>query len=286
MTAYGQPPADPTAVMGRRIGGYAIDYLLALVVVLAVVVPAFNDKAERLPRYDTTTASICRNSDGTSTEAIATANGDTLCINRGDTSYVITNSDLQSLQLTSAGIFLAIMLLNAVLLQGLTGATIGKLLVGLRVVSLDSRVCGIGRAALRTLLLVFVDAPCCWLVGLITSLTTKGHRRVGDLAAGTVVVRKEQVGRPLVVAGLTAPELQPSVGWGSPPPMPPGAGQWGAPPGPQTWGQAPPVPAAPPTDDGPIWDEARNAYILYDRDQAEWLQWSDEHKSWRSINQT
>jgi uncharacterized RDD family membrane protein YckC len=47
-------------------------------------------------------------------------------------------------------------------------------------------------------LLLIVDALFCFLVGLITSLSTKGHQRVGDLVAKTWVVSARDVGYPPV----------------------------------------------------------------------------------------
>ena len=95
---------------------------------------------------------------------------------------------------------------NLVLLQGVTGASVGKLVTGLRVVGGDGRACGPGRAALRWLLLV-VDAfpylvP---LVGLVTVLATPDRRRLGDRAAGTGVVTASSVGRPPAQAAQQAP---------------------------------------------------------------------------------
>jgi uncharacterized RDD family membrane protein YckC len=65
------------------------------------------------------------------------------------------------------------------------GQTIGKKLMKLRVVRADGRGAGMGEIAVRTILRV-VDN---YLVGLIVMLATGERRqRVGDLAAGTIVV--------------------------------------------------------------------------------------------------
>jgi uncharacterized RDD family membrane protein YckC len=76
-----------------------------------------------------------------------------------------------------------------VVLTGLVGWTPGKRALGLRTVGEDGEPPGIGPAALRTLMLL-VDLQPCGLpaVGVITALTTVGHRRVGDMAAKTNVV--------------------------------------------------------------------------------------------------
>jgi uncharacterized RDD family membrane protein YckC len=65
------------------------------------------------------------------------------------------------------------------------GQTLGKRLMKLRVVRADGRPAGMGEIAVRTILRV-VDN---YLVGLIVMLATGERRqRVGDLAAGTIVV--------------------------------------------------------------------------------------------------
>jgi uncharacterized RDD family membrane protein YckC len=65
------------------------------------------------------------------------------------------------------------------------GQTLGKKLMKLRVVRADGRPAGMGEIAVRTILRV-VDN---YLIGLIVMLATGERRqRVGDLAAGTIVV--------------------------------------------------------------------------------------------------
>src|SRR3546814_13853981 len=79
------------------------------------------------------------------------------------------------------------------------------------------------------------------LCGGIVALTTVGNRRVGDMAAKTVVVDRGAMGSPIVVPGLTAPPPPPGyaagVPWGTTSPAPPGQG-WGTQPG-QARGGAP-----------------------------------------------
>jgi uncharacterized RDD family membrane protein YckC len=82
-------------------------------------------------------------------------------------------------------------LLVLVVLQGLTGATVGKVLAGIRVVGPDGNPPGVLRALLRTVFLV-VDAfpyviP---LLGWLVALGNSRHRRFGDYAAGTMVARR------------------------------------------------------------------------------------------------
>jgi uncharacterized RDD family membrane protein YckC len=68
------------------------------------------------------------------------------------------------------------------------GQTVGKKLLKLRVVRADGRPAGMREIAVRTVLRV-VDGVGCYIVGLIVMLATGQRRqRLGDLAAGTIVV--------------------------------------------------------------------------------------------------
>jgi uncharacterized RDD family membrane protein YckC len=77
-----------------------------------------------------------------------------------------------------------------VLCEGLTGQTLGKRLLGIRVVSATGDRASWGQVSARTLLRVIDALPIFYIVGLITVMATgRGKRqRVGDLAAGTLVV--------------------------------------------------------------------------------------------------
>ena len=90
---------------------------------------------------------------------------------------------------------------NFVILQGLTGRTIGKLLARICTVDAAGRPCGIGRATVRWLFLV-VDAfpyfvP--MLVGFIVTVSSRNRQRVGDLVAKTWVVSVEALGQPMSI---------------------------------------------------------------------------------------
>ena len=88
------------------------------------------------------------------------------------------------------------------------GRTPGKQLLGLRVVHQDGTPVGWGAALLRNLLR-FVDMlPLGYALGILASLLHPGFKRLGDMAAGTLVVyRDEQPTRPQLplVAPLRAP---------------------------------------------------------------------------------
>jgi uncharacterized RDD family membrane protein YckC len=111
-------------------------------------------------------------------------------------------------------------------MQGLTGKTPGKAMMGIQVVNAEGRPPGIGRAALRSILWIIDAFPYIipFLTGFITALTSQRNQRVGDMAASTFVVDKNAVGSPAAIAGGQAGGGQ----VGAPPP-PPG-GEYGAPP--------------------------------------------------------
>jgi uncharacterized RDD family membrane protein YckC len=73
------------------------------------------------------------------------------------------------------------------------GQTPGKRLLRIRVVKTDGSPVTVFSSAVRNLLRLVDFLPACYPVGLITMLVDKKHRRLGDLLAGTVLVRDEQV---------------------------------------------------------------------------------------------
>jgi len=69
------------------------------------------------------------------------------------------------------------------------GQTLGKRLLGLRVVRTDGRPIGYGSAFVRTALRAVDFLPAAYAVGAVAVSVTARRQRIGDLAAGTVVVR-------------------------------------------------------------------------------------------------
>lgn len=111
------------------------------------------------------------------------------------TSQVFTNSgeteDLLRDAAASAGVFLIAFGYFVVLETLNHGRTIGKSAAGLRVVRLDGRPLGFLASLLRTVLRI-VDYLPLGLVGTVLILATRRHQRVGDLAAGTIVIRERR----------------------------------------------------------------------------------------------
>ena len=79
-------------------------------------------------------------------------------------------------------------------MEGWRGATVGKSLLGLRVVTISGRPITFGHAALRNLLRAADALPLPQTVGLLSPLallvmlSNERFRRIGDLVAGTMVV--------------------------------------------------------------------------------------------------
>jgi uncharacterized RDD family membrane protein YckC len=71
-----------------------------------------------------------------------------------------------------------------------SGRTIGKRLSGIRVVKVDGRPVDFRSSAIRNLLRLIDALPGMYLVGAITVFASKRNQRIGDLAAGTVVMRE------------------------------------------------------------------------------------------------
>jgi uncharacterized RDD family membrane protein YckC len=240
--AYGPPTAtDPTNVMGRRIAAWFIDVIVPTVVAFILGYIVFIGAATKITGVP---------SDYCEFEQRAS---NTACVQLGDDAYIGTDDDVRAAVVVGGLVFL-VGALNLFVVQGLTGAAVGKHMLGLRVVRQDGSIAKFGPNAARTLLLV-VDHFFCYLVGLITALVTHPHRRVGDMAAGTFVVAKDSVGLPIgSPVGAAYPQSwtppSPGTGWGPPPAG--GTQTWGPPPAaepgwPRRAEAAPPASTAPPT---------------------------------------
>jgi uncharacterized RDD family membrane protein YckC len=72
--------------------------------------------------------------------------------------------------------------------EALGGQTVGKRLVGVRVMRDTGAPCGWAAGILRNVLLIVDFLPALFLVGFVTILVSRKRQRIGDLVAGTVVV--------------------------------------------------------------------------------------------------
>jgi len=98
----------------------------------------------------------------------------------------------------SAGFGLVLLLLFAVqwvyfvVWEAWKGTSLGKMALGLRVVTTTGRPIGFGGAALRNILRAADALPVAYLVGVVSMLVTSRFQRLGDLTADTMVVMVER----------------------------------------------------------------------------------------------
>jgi uncharacterized RDD family membrane protein YckC len=84
-----------------------------------------------------------------------------------------------------------LVVLYYVLLEGYLGQTLGKRLVGIRVVSeATGRIPGVSAAAVRTLLRI-VDGLFSYAVAFVVALGSDKRQRLGDMVAHTLVIRTQ-----------------------------------------------------------------------------------------------
>lgn len=77
-----------------------------------------------------------------------------------------------------------------ILMEGYLGQTVGKMIAGVKVVREGTgEAPGLGKAAIRTVLRI-IDGLFLYLVAFIVVLISGKNQRLGDMAAGTLVVRK------------------------------------------------------------------------------------------------
>ena len=84
--------------------------------------------------------------------------------------------------------FLAVIVLYFVRLEGTLGATIGKKVLGLRVVRADGRKPGVMLAAIRNLLRAVDALPALNILGVVLIASSPEKARFGDRVAGTRVI--------------------------------------------------------------------------------------------------
>jgi len=262
---------DPTDVVGGRVAAYLIDGLILGLVVGGLAAYFFFSVLVGSPRGTVT----CRTSSSSSVESPTPAtdpNGPRFCFEDGDRVRYVPVDDEGSLVAKIWATQAAAYLVYYVLFQGLTGATVGKLLLGLRVVRADGTNAGPLRCFARTLLLP-VDGFCCGLVGFLIARSSRGHRRIGDMVGGTLVIRKsDKLAMMVARSGAALPDRATVA-----------AAAWTA-----STGSATPQPAAAtgaqPGVDAPMWDDARGTWIQFDRQLGSWMQWSDARGAWLPID--
>jgi uncharacterized RDD family membrane protein YckC len=179
------PDPDPTDVLPRRIVAFVIDAAVCLAVAVLLVMtlaPGYtqaetNERFSCDPQKGFVNPSSCERPQ---------------FFRIGNTWYDVGAGD--------PGVpFLVFTFVYWAVAERLLGATLGKWLLGLHVVSLSGRRVGLGRTTIRWALL-FIDGPLTFfLCGLITSSSTNGHQRLGDRWSDSYVVGRDAVGKPLTL---------------------------------------------------------------------------------------
>ena len=79
-------------------------------------------------------------------------------------------------------------------MESVLARTLGKMVLGIRVIRQDGRPCSFGSVLVRNLVRIVDAFPYVipYLVGFIILAATDGQRRLGDMVAGTTVIRAEE----------------------------------------------------------------------------------------------
>ena len=164
MTRY-STSRDPTQVITRRAIGLLVDaFLITVLPVLTVLVVGHATAVRECPDH--------------------LAPGRSCFVWRGNGAVVENRSIVWFLVVFALGYVLVF-----VVVQGRTGASPGKALLGVRVIDRRGGKPGFARSAVRAMAWVIDGISLLVPVALWAAWFTPGHRRVGDLLAGTFVVR-------------------------------------------------------------------------------------------------
>lgn len=105
-----------------------------------------------------------------------------------------------------------------VILEGVTATTLGKMIMGLKVVKPNGERYGWGSVLIRNTMRIVDGLPLFYLVGMICLGLTQKNQRLGDLAANALVVRAARLPQVASSDGDTAlsgpaPVVHAKAGW-------------------------------------------------------------------------
>ncbi len=89
-----------------------------------------------------------------------------------------------------AVVVMLIPVLYYIVLEAVMGGTVGKMLLGMRIVTVDGSRIGWGASIIRNLLRIIDGLPFAYILGAILIWTSPSKQRLGDRVARTVVVRR------------------------------------------------------------------------------------------------
>ena len=96
------------------------------------------------------------------------------------------------------------MLYHPVLEVMMSGHTPGKRMAGIRIVTTEGFTPGVGALVIRNVLRLLDGLPMFYLVGFVATLVTRQAVRIGDLAAGTMLVYDDSDVAPLAPLSVEA----------------------------------------------------------------------------------
>ena len=102
-------------------------------------------------------------------------------------------------------------LYHPVLEIAMHGRTPGKRIAGVRIVTREGATPGVGALLIRNVFRLIDSLPVFYCLGLAVTLSTAQHVRIGDLAAGTLLVYDRGGSLPSSVAGLAQGALDPRL---------------------------------------------------------------------------
>lgn len=300
---------DPTRVLARRTLAWILDVLLfdaAFLTAIVVFGQRFTGTAIAAEpagfRFESGDATLWFPKD-------VPGLGDSVLVVPGDKFWL------------AVALFWIVLLVDWVLVQGLSGLTFGKALTGVRCVTRTRHKPGIGRALVRTLLWVIDLIQIVLPLGFILATFTKGHRRVGDMAARTFVVDRRFAARlredddegqseripaeEVLVDGLPRtgdlgePFADLAGDDGDPSVFAPAGGAAAAASaagetGPQGVSSEPAIvsrptpatagPRVPERTTDPVWNDDIGTYIRWEPSVERWIGWDESNQKWRAID--
>ena len=112
----------------------------------------------------------------------------------------------QAYPLIGAGFL--VFLLYFVVFEGMWGATVGKMVMKIKVVREDGSPCGLGPAVIRNIIRIVDALPFLYIIGLIVMSRSDKKQRLGDKIAKTVVIKSGVT----PVGTVPVPAVGPSAG--------------------------------------------------------------------------
>ena len=89
---------------------------------------------------------------------------------------------------------------HPILETAMRGSTPGKRTAGVRLVTLEGYTPGIGSILIRNLFRLIDGLPGVYTIGIIVTMLAKNHVRIGDMAAGTVLIYDKESGKQALSA--------------------------------------------------------------------------------------